>query len=262
MTWDDALELARKVTRFSDGMQYYGVDPGLITEASGQLTLGFADPKTDKAVINSEGWKRMFQFMENVYTVPGNRPDKARTNPVAFRDAFLKTKNLAMYSDWGIFSIGNFTDLYNKGTPMNWDMTSMPTFKEAPGVGRKIDAHLLNLTTVGKHKDDAFQVINYLLSDESELANSKAGRLPAILSPEVRKQFGVDVPALKGKNTNVIAKYKPAPQYVPSLYEATTKKAVQDAYYIDVYTGKKDINTALRDAEEKANQDIATQKGK
>jgi multiple sugar transport system substrate-binding protein len=105
-------------------------------------------------------------------------------------------------------------------------------------------------------------VINFLLSDESEMANSKAGRLPAILNPDVRKQFGVDVPALKGKNTNVIAKYKPAPQYIPSIYESRAKKAVQDTYYNDVFTGKKDINTALRDADEKANQDIATDKTK
>jgi multiple sugar transport system substrate-binding protein len=134
-------------------------------------------------------------------------------------------------------------------------------FKEAPGVSRKIDAHLLFVTTASEHKDAAFQVIKLLLSDENELIKSKAGKLPAIVDQKIRKQFGVDVPSLKGKNLNVVYNYKPAPQYLPSFYEDIVKSIVNDAYYNDVYTGKVDINTALRKAEELANKQIATEKG-
>jgi multiple sugar transport system substrate-binding protein len=261
MTWDEAMELARKVSRSSDGVQYNGLEPGLVTEASGQLTLGFADPKTDKPVIDSEGWRTMFQFMQSVFAIPGNKPDKPRANPKPIRDEFFKNKALAMMGDWGINAVGQFSDMLSNGAAMNWDMATLPTFKQAPGVSRKIDSHLLFVSKGSKHKEEAFQIINYMVNDESELRNAKAGRLPAIVNPEIRKQFGVDVPALKGKNLKVVLNYKPAKQYPPSFYEDIAKSAVKDEYYNFVYTGQKDINTALREAQEAAEKEIATQKG-
>ncbi|MCC2684615.1 MAG: family 1 extracellular solute-binding protein [Paenibacillaceae bacterium] len=262
MTWDDAIDLVRKVSRSSDGVQYYGLDTGVVSAVSGQMSLGFVDPATDKATFNTDGWRKLFQFMQDMYSVPGNHPDKPRNNNTLQRDAFIKSKTLAMSADWGINAIGQFTDLYNQGISMNWDMATLPYFKETPGVSRKIDAHLLYLSKGSKHKDDAFQIINYLINDENELLNAKAGRLPSIVNPEIRKQFGTDVPALKGKNMNVIYNYKAAKQFTPTSYDQIATNAVTSAYYNSVYSGDKDINTALREAQEAADKAIAEQKNK
>jgi multiple sugar transport system substrate-binding protein len=261
MSWDEAIDLARKVTRTSDGVDYRGLDPGVLITVSGQLTLSLANAKTGKAELNTDGWKKAFQFMENLYGIPGNRPDiKQRTN-VGVRDSFFKSQNLAMMADWGINSVGQLGELYDKGVIMNWDMASLPYFKDKPGISRKVDAHLLMLSKSSKHKDDAFQVIKELTSKEVETMAAEEGQLPSLTDPAILRNYGKNLPVLKGKNMNVILNYKSAKQFVPTLFDPPTQTAVNTAYN-QVYTGQKDINTALREAEEAANKAIAEMKSK
>lgn len=114
------------------------------------------------------------------------------------------------------------------------------------------------LAVTGEHKEESFKVIQYLLSEDMQLVYAKAGRIPASTKIDLRKHFGGDLPALKGKNVEVVYHYKPASQYTPSLYDTLVQKEMNKAYD-NVYEKKTDINSALREAEELANQAIAAE---
>ena len=60
MTWDEVYALAQKVTRTEGGVAYKGFafqDFYLFT--ANQLSLSFVDGKTEKSVVNSDGWKKL-----------------------------------------------------------------------------------------------------------------------------------------------------------------------------------------------------------
>jgi multiple sugar transport system substrate-binding protein len=95
-------------------------------------------------------------------------------------------------------------------------------------------------------------------SDEVQLTNvRKTARMSPLKTTEVQKQYGADLPYLKGKNLQAIFKSKivSAPDYSP--YEIDGKKLAQAAFR-DFLAGKSDINTAIRLADEQINQMIAS----
>lgn len=56
MTYDEAIELAKKVTRSVDGVQYYGLFPGNPAIQLGQLSQTFLDGKTDEPLLSSDNF--------------------------------------------------------------------------------------------------------------------------------------------------------------------------------------------------------------
>jgi multiple sugar transport system substrate-binding protein len=66
MSWDDATDLAKKLTRQDGGVQYRGLHPNFIHRPASQLGLGFIDPKTQKAIVNNEKWKKVFEMERTI----------------------------------------------------------------------------------------------------------------------------------------------------------------------------------------------------
>jgi multiple sugar transport system substrate-binding protein len=144
---------------------------------------------------------------------------------------------------------------------LNWDMVSMPSPSEHPGVGGTSPFNIVTLTSTSKEKDAAFQVIMTILSDEAQTAVAKFG-LPSPLTADKYKQiWGEDIPGIKGKNTMAIFKNKPAPLVDDTEYDGLVNKGLASALK-DVFMDKKDINTALREAEEAGNTALETAKTK
>jgi multiple sugar transport system substrate-binding protein len=147
MTWEDAREVAKKVTRVDSGVQYRGLEPMLVYRVASQLALPVADPKTFKATLDTDGWKRVFTLLKSIYDIPGN--NKMTFNATAVTE-FTKTRTLAMLTGPNYFYAGNL----DKMTDFNWDMVTHPVFAEAPGTSTKVDAHTLSILSTSKHKED------------------------------------------------------------------------------------------------------------
>jgi multiple sugar transport system substrate-binding protein len=81
-------------------------------------------------------------------------------------------------------------------------------------------------------KDEALEVIAYLLSDEAQTTNARTGRMTVLAKEDIRNQFGKDLD-------------------YDGLVHKTLRNALKEAVI-----NKKDINTALREAEEAANKAI------
>jgi multiple sugar transport system substrate-binding protein len=247
MTWDEAIDLSKKLTRTQDNIAYRGLDPTSITGMAHQLGLSFVDQKTNKALLENDGFKRIFQTFLSAYKIPGNEMRGIS------RDTFLKDRSLAMYPFYADM-VALLADAGSKGTPINWDMVSMPGFPERPGISYEVDSHNLSIASSSKNVDAAFMVVSYLTSLEPQLELSKAGYLPVATDPELLKSFGANQPELKGKHLDAVFKSKPAPFHKFTPYDSLATGKLSPA--LSEAEKGKDINTALREASEAADKAI------
>jgi multiple sugar transport system substrate-binding protein len=253
MTWDDTIELARKVTRKDGDTQYLGLDPDYLTRMLVPLSLGIVDGTNDKTDVNSEPYKRVFELTKKIYEIPGNRPPgKVMGGSVA--DRFMKDKNLAMMTTI------NRLDALQNVQDLNWDVAQFPSYPDRPNLYGAYDMHIMAISSISQHKEDAFRVLQVLFSDEVQLLGSNRGKLPAMKDPKFNQAFLKGVDSLKDKHIQSIFKSKPAPAAPPySVYYSKARGILVDRFrdYVD---GKMDVNSALRQAEEEINQYIATEK--
>ncbi|MCC2684602.1 MAG: family 1 extracellular solute-binding protein, partial [Paenibacillaceae bacterium] len=254
MTWEETVQLAKRVTQMSGGTQYQGIgiDGGNV-RLGGQLSAQFVDAKTNKATFATDGWKRVFDVMKMIDDIPGNKIDAK----IGARQVFLKDRTLAMLSSQGA-RVGEIEDMFKQGNPLPWDVASLPSFKEAKGKGFGPDTHLLMISKTSKHKDEAFQVISVLTSIEVQSEMSKWGRLSSLKDAKAKEAFGVNLQSLKGVHVQSITSYAVTPDLSYSPYSILAQKPLNQALG-KALSGATDINTALREADESANQAIATE---
>lgn len=251
MTWDEIYEVARKLTRTEGGVQYRGlVMNSTLSVEKNQMSLSYVDPKTNKALID-EGWKRWTEVMTRFYKIPGNEVDQATISGAAQTNLFAKDKTAAMYASPGNPGLTTWD--------MNWDMIAFPSFPEAPGIGPQATPTYMYVTSTSKHRNAAFQVIQYVTSEEVQMTRSKLGDGSVLQKEDIRKSFGIDVPQYRGKNINAVV----PKQYAKPMAQTPYNSIVQKQYiaaFDQVATGKKDVNTALREAAELADKEIVAAK--
>ncbi|RKN85485.1 ABC transporter substrate-binding protein [Paenibacillus ginsengarvi] len=241
MTWDQTYDLAKKLTRTDGGVQYYGFATRYpFMYNVNQLSLSYYNLQTNKITVNNDLFKTFIENFARFEQIPGN--EKVNT------DVFNKEKRVAMMA----YQSG-------KWDFDSWDMVSMPSFKDAPGVGPQGYGTYMNIAATSKNKDFAFEVLAHLSSDAVQKKFAQGGSIPVVRTPDVVKAFDQDAGRFKGKNVKAFFPDKrPTPSFV-TKYDNAIAKHMNNAY-ADVAAGKKDVNTALRDAEEAATKEIASMK--
>jgi multiple sugar transport system substrate-binding protein len=119
-----------------------------------------------------------------------------------------------------------------------------------------LGGHAVAITSLSKHKNEAFELVKLWLSTEAQTKLSASGIAPSSMDPAVQKAFGADIPGFQGKHMEALFMLKPANPGVWSPYELDGVKVVREAYW-DMVRGNLDVNTTLRTAEEQLNQAIA-----
>jgi multiple sugar transport system substrate-binding protein len=251
MTWDDTIELAKKLTRNEGGVQYKGLDPDGHVRMMFPLSVNLVDPKTNAANVNANDLlKRVFEMGKEINDIPGNQ------QVGSFLNTFPKDRNIAM------LATSNFTSFFRDAQGLNWDMAQYPSYKDRPNVYGMYDLHVMAVPKVSKYKDDAFKVIEVLMSEEVQMQSVRVtGRVSPLKDQTFKDNFGADQAGMKGKNIAAIFKSKPAdaPEFSRFYSDANT---IVTAEYKDLLAGKIDVNTALRNAEEKINAAIKAKLGK
>jgi multiple sugar transport system substrate-binding protein len=244
MTWDDIYELAKRLTRSDQGTQYMGfaTTPNNMM-LNNQLSLGPLDPKQDKASLNTDGWKLLFENLKRFYEIPNN--ELLPTSEVGKGFIAMAVESHPPMISWA------------KANPeMRWDVVSVPVLKEKPNTGLKPATLSLFVTQTSQHKDEAFQVVAYLVSKEVQTLLARQGVGTPLADAEVKKAFGQNVPELKDKNTGAFYYYQdapPSPLRDPNLTSVGVDFA---APFADMIKNKTDVNTVLRTFEEQINQKI------
>lgn len=240
MTWDKAIQLGKRLTRKVDGTQYYG----LITSTgphipASELGAGLFNIDKQTKIGTSQKWETVFKMMTNMYKEQGIH--KVLTYANASK-AFNKDKTVAMFA-----GSNNEKD----GQNVNWDMVSYPVFPQAKDSGPEADIYMLAPTATSKYKDIDFKVIQTAVSVPVQEKISKDGLMTVFNDKKIQSEFGSGDPYLKGKHLQSMFDLKvamPHPKFngVP----------IVDNAFTSVIEKGVDINTALRDAQEKLQQMI------
>lgn len=254
MTYDDVIGLARKITRTQDGVQYVGWEPGFPDANIRPFVQPLVDPDTNKALIDTPAFKKVFDMMKQGYDIPGfiGPKDLFRYTP----NHFINDQFVGMYVDWYNKMMPRLIEADAKGNVPNWDIVTVPNFPEYANVGRNASVQFLSISQQSKHKDQAMQVLKAVSSPEAQLLQSKNGRISVSNDPEIQKQFSKNVKAFQGKQMENLFKFKASPPASASIYDDTVRTIVRNAAK-EIAVNKKDVNTALREAQELADKKIA-----
>ncbi|WP_199613917.1 ABC transporter substrate-binding protein [Paenibacillus alkalitolerans] len=259
MTWTEAAELSKKLTRTEGDKIYAGLSSSETHMLlMNQLSIPFVDPKTQKATLDQD--ERWRQFYETVFVQPAVGPGyreymQAHENKLPNRKDFLEAQDLAMFG-WLSSIIFVFPEEFSK---MNWDMVSMPTFDEAPGIGTQAYPTYFSVTNMAENKDAAMEVIKYLVSDEMQTSLSKMGVMPVINDEAIQKMFGEES-MFRGKNFSAAFYNKFAP--IPYKSEHDRKVVTPYAKAAPKVVLEGDFNTIFRTYAEESNQKITDTKTK
>jgi ABC-type glycerol-3-phosphate transport system substrate-binding protein len=257
MTSDELLELSNKMTRNENGVQYAGFATSVMHPMRmNPLSLDIVDKKTQQAAIDNDKWKQFIQtvIINPIVQNPGYKEFVTQKKGMLFTNDFAKDRNLAMFAmNFGLqYAVKEFETL-------NWDMVSLPTFKDKPGIGTQPYPNFFFITATSKNKDAAMEILKYVTSDEHEMIESKKGNIPVLKNEEIKKVFGQDT-LFKNKNMkNAVFFNKFAPPHAKSIYDDKVIGAL-DGNIKKVIYGEIDLNTAFRTAQEEANKAIEEMK--
>jgi multiple sugar transport system substrate-binding protein len=255
MTWENAIELGRQVSRQENGAQYRGLAYEHASRLSSPLSPNIVDPKTEKANVNNDTWRKVFQLGKDILSIPNNMPAKVDSGDT---DAFWKTKTIAMYATINMLETSK--EAMEKGLKLG--VAQYPSYKELPNTYGYLDAHFMVVTLQSKNKEAAMKVVEVMTSDEVQLKIArKYGKTSPLKNAEIKKQLAADMPHLKGIDLQSIFKSKPANGMNLSKYYIEARRTLM-AEYVNFANGTKDLNTALRNTEELINKYISTEQAK
>lgn len=255
MTWDDMIQLSKRFNTVDGAVQYQGLNTAHMNRMAAQMSLSFVDPKTSKAIVQNEGWRKFFELNKLMFSNPGGNALKF----MGGRNQFLQEQTLAMYPD--IFLLGN-ADLDNATKAgLNWDVVTYPVVAGKPGITVGGFADGFTIPKGSKHPDEAFQLLMEFVSESVQKEATRKGKITALNNRELLSFAYADNPLSKGKNIAALLEHKLADPYAITEYDRSVMN-VYNKYLSQYATDKKDLNTALREAEEEANKVIAEQQQK
>ncbi|CAG7649268.1 ABC transporter substrate-binding protein [Paenibacillus allorhizosphaerae] len=257
MTWDDVYEIAKIMTRAEGGIQYRGFSDRWMETFFTQNPFGepMLSLTEDKAAVDTDKWRKIGENWKRFYTMPGLKFDSTTINKDLDWKEFIKG-NSAMTT----FVSRNFMD-WN----FAWDIVSMPTYKELPGIARLADFRSVYITSSSKNKDAAFQVAAWLASDEMQSKlTADMGLYPVLKNEEIKNKYMLNDPLYKGKNIKAASYNKVGPG-MPGRKPGLTNVKAENMFMKELQKAvveNKDLNTVLRSAEEVINKAIASEKAK
>jgi multiple sugar transport system substrate-binding protein len=252
MTWEQTIELARRVAGNESGVQYVGLSYGQQPDGIGLgLSLNWIDPKTNTSLLNTNNWQRVLRTVKEISSIPGFVANKNG------RNLFLKDHIVAMLTDWGNGLVGPLEKMAQDGADFEWDIAPLPNYSEALGRGWEVDMHILLLSNLSKHKDEAYKVISLITGSETQHITNRSGKLTVMKdAAEYQKSFGADLKSLQGKNIAAVFQVAPSKLHSnPSIYDSIAKSTFRDTVK-QMFAEDIDINTALRKAQEEADKKI------
>jgi multiple sugar transport system substrate-binding protein len=244
MTWDEVYDLTRRMTRTDGGIKYKGMVFGFASVIrSNQLSAPYFDSKTGKAMFTDHNFVQMFTNVARFYKIPGMEIPNNKYSDQA--DQFLKDQTVAMMINTGGMVARTAEAL------KNWDIASLPTLKEKPGLGMQAGPDYLYITNRSAQRDAAFQVLTYIASDEyQEWMARNLAFVPMLKdSKKAMQNFGAGLQGIQGKNVQAIVSQPYAPLTLASPFTANANTEMNNA--LNAFSAGKDVNTALREAAER-----------
>ena len=246
MTWKEVADLARKVTGERNGTEYRGIDISASSGMLDQLGVNFVDPETHEPMfLKDEGFAKYLGMIEEFASIPGVIPEEGDWGD------FIGKQNVAMVP---LFDIHIWLKNVEAETGLAWDMVSYPVWEDQPNVGPSANAAGLAISATSEHKEEAFMVLEYLLSEEWQMMRSKKGFATVLNNTEIQEAFCSEVEGLEEKNMqDVFALEATSGPEKLSPYEDVAKEVFDIMEFIK---SDKDVNTYLREVYDKADAKV------
>lgn len=255
MTWDQVYELAKTMTRNDGGVQYKGLVMSFQhLMYMNQYSAEYVDLKTNRVKMADEDFKKAFLNLARFYQIPGNGLPNNKYALASQTNAWAKDKTAAMYASL------SGAPVEEPGAP-NWAVVTLPTVADKPGVGPQSYPRYAYVTKMSKDKEAAFKIAEYLASDEYQAWQVKNGYgFSSLKDPKINGEYGKGNPWLQNRNVEAFLPKKFAPPALKSAYQTAADKESYAA--LEAYLNGSDVNTALRQAAERLEKEIAAQLGK
>jgi multiple sugar transport system substrate-binding protein len=256
MTWDEVYELSKKMTRMDGGKQIRGFSANLTGMLrDNPFSQAILDPEKD-GLTDTDKWSKVFSNLKRFYEVPGNEYPKTAAD-----DMNMFGKGEAALS-------ANLHSVYLIIPPeINWDIVSLPTMEGAPKRVSQRGPAYWALTETGKHKDEAFEVVMQMLTDEVQMEDSKQGIPTTLNNKDIQNALGTGHSLYKTKNMKAVSFYPPTDPTAkrkPGLVDVplSSQQSAVSAAFLDYVSGKADLNTSLRQLDEKLKGLVEAEKSK
>jgi multiple sugar transport system substrate-binding protein len=257
MTWEQLVDLGKRLTRQDGGTQFIGIDLGTDRTVARGYSLGTVDQQ-GKPIFDSEGYRKVFGLLKSTYDIPGVVQGKKYMYGV---DYLIKDQKLGMFPTLLAAITSRLKAVEEAGQGFDWDVTSYPVFADKPGIGKEIEFQSLMVPPTAKNKDAAYRVILTLIQEQAQSVMNKDRNLTILNKPEMRTQYASSTDIFKGKNLAGVFSVKPGETPIISEYDTENYKFLREAMDNVVFNGA-DINSALRTANEKAAKYIAEAKAR
>lgn len=249
MTWDELYTLSKRLTRTEDGTSYIGYAPfSTYMFYMSPYSIPVIDESEQPTINKDVRWRDFFQKLLIEPTEPQAVKDylnNLRQTKSHIVNAFMKDRTTAMIAYVSALAPTN-ADMKT----FDWDMASVPSLKEQPGIGVQPYTAYFGVTNISKNKDAAMEVLKYMTSDEFQSSLAKQGYMPVVKSKDVQKLLGQET-IFKDKNWQALFHNKMASVPVKGIYENRVV-GVYNTYAEQAMLGTIDLNTALRQSEETA----------
>lgn len=255
MTWEEAIELSKKLNRHEGGVQYVGL-ASFLSHMKGvnQLSLPYVNPKTGKPNFLDEAWK---QVLDTYYIRPAqNDGYQSMLNTLkrlVDRPEFTTNQQVAMWVSYNSQPI----DRPDEFGTFDWDIVSLPTMPNLPNVGSQPITQMIGISSMTKDaasKEAVMDIIKALVSKDYQMAYSKRGVLSVLKDPEIQQAFGKET-RFPDKNWQAVYYNKLAATAPISEYW-TDMDGLLGRNLLPVVTGQEDLNTMLRRIQEEGEKII------
>lgn len=247
LLWEETIQLASRFARVVEGVQYKGLLLNGIGDLRTQLSIPYIDAKTNKSLVTSDNMKRVFQLIKSANDIPGNQN-------VTLND-FIQLQVLALMPHFDA-RLAALEKLHGTPSDFNWDITQYPSHPDRPNTALISSGHFLTVSALSKHKQESFQVIQFLTSEENQTLITELGRFTALNQQSIKNKYGQNLKSLQGKNIQSVFKSQFASPHVPTIYDSLASPHLNNAVK-KVNEGIMDINSALREADDLINKDVA-----
>jgi len=218
MTYDEAFEKAQRMT-FQNGFNQikgYTQHPDQYLKLNQLGLMPFSLTEPNKVVLYTDEWLNLSENIRRFYKIGGNvwntTDDFAMYGVAAMCvDAMDDMPYLATIEDYiaeDDYQWWTTNKDYNQNrtykVPSEWDISSMPVLDSAPDTIYQPNLHGWFITKQSQLKETAFQVINYLLTDDVQKRRAADGAKGVVKTDEIAAAFGTNVPEYKNLNLKAV----------------------------------------------------------
>ncbi|MEK3890003.1 extracellular solute-binding protein [Bacillus sp. FSL K6-3431] len=243
MTWEETIELTKKLTKERDGVQYRGLDFA-DNVALSQLSVNMTDPDTGEVLLlDQPEFSQYLNLYKGLFDIPG----QFEAGDMFNGDRFSNERTTAM-----LVINAQALNWYKDNESLHYDIAAVPTWSDHPGVAPTGYLQTLTMNPNSKHKDDVMKIFNFFISDEYQTWMSRNGIGIVSDKKEVLKEFYKDYENTHDKNVPAIFKNSaaPPPERI-SLWDGYVDLSIQKFYESNM-----DVNEFLRVTKEESEAKI------